>query len=437
MPRTKALAQELPFIFFIGKVASPEKVLAQLRSHTEGARYRYGILYHKKSLTDHEQARYNEFFDVALEANFNNPISIAQTLAPYYDDIVGVTCRSEAKIPDFAKIVPYFPYLKTPTSESLMWSVDKVKMRRRFHAYNPKITPRYKIAKDATKKTLDEIEQKVGFPLVIKPSGLAQSLLVTICYHQEELETNLKKVFRKIKSLHKNYKDADDLPEVIVEQFVDGDMYSIDGYVNAKGKIYWCPPVHITTGKSIGFDDFFGYQQITPTTLTPSSIDELKETTLDGVHALGLRSSTFHAELIKNNKGWKIVEIGPRVGGFRDTMYHLSYGIHHGLNDVLIRIPKTPILPKKTLGHTAVLKFFAPKEGIITTLTGIKKARELDSFYHIDVNKKVGDRASFAKNGGKSVFNITFHNKDRSKLLADIRRLEKMIKIETKKTTKK
>ncbi|MCD8507936.1 MAG: hypothetical protein LRY42_00840 [Candidatus Pacebacteria bacterium] len=54
-----------------------------------------------------------------------------------------------------------------------------------------------KIAKDATKKTLDEIEQKVGFPLVIKPSGLAQSLLVTICYHQEELETNLKKVFRK------------------------------------------------------------------------------------------------------------------------------------------------------------------------------------------------------------------------------------------------
>ena len=65
-------------------------------------------------------------------------------------------------------------------------------------------------------------------------------------------------------------------------------------------------------------------------------------------------------------------------------------------------------------------------------LTGIKKTRELKSFDSIVIKKKIGDRCLFAKNGGKGVFDITFFNKDRSKLLADIRRLEQTINIETK-----
>ena len=420
-----------PFVFFIGKVGSPEKTLERIASHPEGSAFQYGLIYHMKSLSKDEIKKYKDVFDVVIGINMNKPSDIIHALAPYEGHIAAVTSRSEARIPDFVKLIPHIPYLKTPTSESLMWSIDKLKMRRRFKAYNPKITPKYKLVKDATKKTREAIEQKIGFPLVIKPSGLAQSLLVTICYHQEELEKNLKKVFRKIRSLHKSYKD--DAPTVLVEQFIMGDMYSVDGYVNSRGKIYWCPMVHITTGRSIGFDDFFGYQQITPTTLTQKSIGEAHDIIVQGVHALGLRSSTFHAELIKNDKGWKIVEIGPRIGGFRDIMYALSYGINHSMNDILIRIPKKPELPKKILGHTTALKFFAQKEGIITTLKGIKKAQSLSSFYTMKVNKKVGDRATFAKNGGKSVFNITLHNKERSKLLADIRRLEKMIDIQTKK----
>jgi len=43
----------------------------------------------------------------------------------------------------------------------------------------------------------------------------------------------------------------------------------------------------------------------------------------------------------------------------------------------------------------------------------------------------------FAKHGGKSVFNVILFNKDRSKLLADKRRIEKMIEIVTTKTKKK
>lgn len=391
-------------------------------------------LAHTDTPTKELTAKRMQAFDILIHINTTSETTLAKSLLPYVDEIVAVTCRSEAKIHEFAKVIPFVPYLRTPTIQSLLWSVDKLAMRRRFRAYNKKITPRYTVIHDASPKNIKKAIDKIGFPLIIKPSGLAQSLLVSLCFHKEEFEKNIKNTFRKINQLHKEYKDASHTPTVIVEEFMDGDMYSIDGYVNSRGKIYFCPMVFISTGRSIGFDDFFGYKQITPTRLKPSSIKEAEAVATDAIHAMGLRSSSAHVELMRTETGWKVIEIGPRVGGFRNAMYRMSYHIDHTENDVLIRIPRKPRIPKKVYGYTAAMKFFAPKEGIIRSITGIKKARELASFYEIDINKKVGDRAIFAKNGGKSVFNIILHHKDRAQLLADIRRLEQAITITTSTT---
>ena len=48
-------------------------------------------------------------------------------------------------------------------------------------------------------------------------------------------------------------------------------LTSVDGYVNNRGKVYFCPMVYIKTGISIGFDDFFGYMQLCPTQLKSES----------------------------------------------------------------------------------------------------------------------------------------------------------------------
>ena len=44
----------------------------------------------------------------------------------------------------------------------------------------------------------------------------------------------------------------------------------------------------------------------------------------------------------------------------------------------------------------------------------------------------MGDRALFSKNGGKSIFTVFLLNTDRSKLWADIRRIEQMVKVKIK-----
>jgi hypothetical protein len=142
---------------------------------------------------------------------------------------------------------------------------------------------------------------------------------------------------------------------------------------------------------------------------------------------------------MKIDDEWRVIELGARIGGFRDLLYGLSCDINHSLNDVLIRFPRKPTIPKKCKGYAAAIKWFSKVEGEIVEMKGIKKLEQLESFHSIAQNKKLGDRAIFARNGGRSIFNVFFYNKDRSKLLADIRRLEQLvdIKVKTKKIVRK
>lgn len=369
-------------------------------------------------------------FNIVIDCDFSNPVKLRQALKKFDQELLVISCRKDQYIPDFAKVVPQVPYVRTPSAESLMLAVDKISMREYFSAYDKNISPKHLVVTKLEKNTIHNIAEKVGFPLVIKPANLALSLLVTICFHEEELEESLNKIFKKIAKIYKeNGRIAE--PQLLVEQFMEGEMYSIDAYVDGRGHISLLPMVHVKTGRSIGFDDFFGYLQMTPTTLSKEDVAAAEEVAKKSIYALGLRSSTAHIELMHTGGKFKIIELGPRIGGFRHKMYELSYGINHSLNDLLIRIPKKISVPKKVLGHTAVLKIFAKKEGRLKKLTGTNKIKKLESFVSLVQGKRVGDMCPYAKNGGKSIINVTLHNKSRSALLADIRRVEKTIQIVT------
>ncbi len=118
-------------------------------------------------------------------------------------------------------------------------------------------------------------------------------------------------------------------------------------------------------------------------------------------------------------------------------MYELSYGINHSLNDVLIRLPRQPILPKRAKGYTAAMQFYAKSKGRLEKLEGIKRARKLESFKRVEVKKKIGDMCDFARNGDDPIFDIVLFNKERSRLLADVRRLEQAVKIKVKSPARK
>jgi biotin carboxylase len=301
-------------------------------------------------------------------------------------------------------------------------------MRERIQNYEPKINPKYKIISKNTKQEIQSLIDYIGFPLIVKPSGLAASRLVSICYHKEELEAALKNIFKNVETIHKKTGGTWE-SKILVEQFMEGTMYSMDVYVSESGKLFYCPMIYVKTGRAIGFDDFFGYEQMTAAKLHKDAIAQAEWAAATAIRAMALRSTTVHIEFIRMEDGWKIIEMGPRAGGFRHMLYAYSHGINHTMNDILIRTKKKPILPKTQLGWSVAMKFFAKTEGKMKALNGIKKAQNLSSFKVVYIHKKVGESCTYAKHGGSSVFDIIMFNKDRSELLADIRRLEKMIEI--------
>lgn len=414
-------------ILFVNNVTSEITQSVREYSRKTKQNFRIAVILDSKNLALLKKVEGTDV-DIVLPCDLTKSWKIEEVLLPYKDELLAFTCRGEVHINAFTKIIPNVPYVRTPTPESLIWATDKITMRERMRVYDKNITPRFTVVSNVDKESIAKIKTKVGFPLVIKPAGLAASLMVSICFHEQELEQTLKKMFKKITSLYKENKRLAE-PRVLVEQFMEGDMYSIDVYVSSRGNMYFCPLVYVKTGRLIGFDDFFGYQQMTPTLLKKSSIEEAERVARQAVYALALRSTTVHIELMKTEAGWKVIELGPRVGGFRHQLYKLSYGIDHTLNDILIRIPRKPIIPKKCHGYSVAMKFFAKEEGILTELKGVKKVKELTSYINIEINKKVGDRCQYAKHGGRSVCNLFMFNPNRSELLADIRRAEKLLVI--------
>lgn len=372
---------------------------------------------------------------VVLQCDFSSDLAIQKVIAPFIDRLLAVTCRAERNIPLFKRIIPHVPYLNAPSERSLDWTTDKIKMREMLRGYDKSIAPKFLVIHDASPATLDRIERVVGYPLIIKPSGLAASLLVSLVYHREELEKYLSNTVRKINQIYKKKKGRGE-PQILVEQFMEGIMYSIDSYVNQRGVVYHAPLVHVRTGRAVGFEDFFGYMRITPVQIKPYKIEAARKVAEKAIEALNMRSTNCHIELMKTEDGWKVIELGPRIGGFRHEMYELSYGIDHSMNDILIRIPKKPILSKKIRGYTVVMQFYSKTKGRLKNVEGVQKVRKLESFSRIEIKKNPGDMCDFARNGDDPVFDIVLFNKDRSRLLADIRRLEQTIKIHVNRPAK-
>ncbi len=414
-------------VLFVGP--APVKAIEEWKQEQNPKYLIYNLQSKKQKKTELEKAE--KVFDKVITCSFSKGHSIADSIKDFRKNIIAITARGESKLWYLRRLIPHVPYIKTPTESSILWSTDKIKMRERMYSYNKTITPKFVIVNEFTNKTIDKIEKEIGYPVMVKPTGLAASMLVTNCYHRDELESALKHVYKQANIFHKIYKEfyKDDTPQVLVEDLMEGEMYSIDGVVNGKGKVTCYPPVHVKTGKQIGFDDYFGYQRLLPSRLNDESIKKAEIVTKKAIHALGLRYLHFHIELLNTEDGWKVIEVAPRIGGFRQVMYKLSYDLDCTTNDILVRMGKEVTVPKRLKGHTAVLNIFAKKEGKILQLKGIKKIESINSIIKFVQNKKVGSKVKFAKNGGKSVFNIILHNKDRSELLADIRRVEQTLDI--------
>ncbi len=374
-----------------------------------------------------KQQGMEERFDFVLRCDTKNVADIKKTIASIKDKILIVFCYFESWMPLYSRLVKLLPGVNMPSKESLKICNSKLEMRKRFIKKYPEITPRFMLLKSA--EDFEVVSKKIGFPCVTKPLNLTKSRLVIKSNNIDELKDNLIKTFEKIKAVY-NKVHSESAPLLLVEEYMEGDLYSIDAYVNSRGKIYFTPIVKVVTGKDMGIDDFFNYYRVTPTEISGKEEKKAQDAAIKAIKVTGPTSITIHIELIKTARGdWKIVELQTRPGGYRNEMLKLSFGIKHYENDFLNKMGKKPVISREPKLWMAVFEIFPEKEGKIVSIEGIDKMKKLPSFFRLEQAKNPGDMCGFSRDGYTYVLQAVLNHKDKEIFYKDLEKMRNIIKI--------
>lgn len=361
-----------------------------------------------------------------LTANFDSASSIRSVLGPIKDRIFTVTAQYENCIQELRQVLPYVPYIPTPTESSLEWATEKKLMRKLMEAYDASLVPKYIEAPNANLETIDEIETSLTYPMVVKPSGLEGSLLVSYVSDRSELEQSLATTYRLAQGSYDEWIKRQ-RPTVLVEEFMEGDMYTVDVYIDATGGCVFTPAILDITGRKAGFEDFFVYKDILPSGLKVNEERKAQEVARTACCALGLRSITAHVELMHTESGWKIIELGPRIGGDRHDLLERAYGINHIVNDIRNRAGEKPEISRDLQKNVVIYWMYARTEGVLKAVHGLEETKKLSSYVELRQNISIGDPVLFAKNGGDLVVHVTLSNTDKDQLEKDMSAMESAI----------
>lgn len=409
-----------------GLVAATKKL-----GERQGRRLRGVVLVDEGYSGFRERAKDTTGLFEEIVCDFNDQRALQAALKPYLHNILVVNCRQEDSIESFRKVVPFLPYTNTPSESALRWSTEKHLMRDRLHAYNSDLVPRYHYFSQLDVNHAKAITKDFKFPVIIKPSGLAASLLVSLCQNEAEMVSQLKKTFRMIGDIYRRDQGRG-TPSVLVEEMIEGDMYSIDAYVDPHGKVYCAPLVRVFTAHSLGLEGFYNLVVITPTDMPAKEVAAAQQAATEAIHAVNLSASTAHIELFKSPTGWKIIELGPRLGGYRQDLYSEAYGIDHYYNDLAVKIGLKPEISDAPIGNAADLNIYSEHEGIIESIAGLGEARKLSSVKYLHTHALPGDMALSSINGGKLIVDGVLGNKDKKTLEADISQVLKLVKVNVK-----
>jgi len=376
------------YLYIVGQ-SDPQSASA---AAIKAAGYKVGIL--KDPLVELKNPELFDRIEIVDFATIDSEIDRLQTLDLR---MKGLLCTYENYIVAKAKIGARFD-VPAQSLDSAQLSTDKSLMRHAFLAADRSISPDY-----TTVDTLDEaiaFANAHSYPLIIKPTNLVKSLLVLKCDDEEQLIERFTYAANTIGELYEKYNIYDRLPQLIIEEFIIGEQFSVAAFVDHEGTPHFCDGiVSLKNAQDIHVDDNYLYSRTLPVQLSDELSAEMFRVSDAGVRALAMRSVPAHIELMAGPSGVKIIEIGARIGGYRPRMYDYSYGIDMLQQEVKLALGETPNLTGTFTTYTAVYELFPESEGSFEEITG-----NLDPalFAYFRITATPGKHVGPAKNGFKA-----------------------------------
>ncbi len=170
-------------------------------------------------------------------------------------------------------------------------------------------TPKFVVLKEE-KNFVNEIENKIGLPCVIKPSESGSSFGVYVCHSKEDVISAFKQV--------SGYK------ELVAEEYVKGDEFSC-GILEINGKVELLPPTQIIP-KDADFFDFeskynpFACDEITPACISKELAEKLQQLAYKSHVALGCRGYS-RTDIIVKNDAFYVLETNTLPGMTENSIF--------------------------------------------------------------------------------------------------------------------
>ena len=255
--------------------------------------------------------------------------------------------------------------------ETAQWSTDKFQMKQRFELGD---IPH---AKGRLVKSVEETADMV-YPVIVKPRDNSGSRGVKLCRTKEELEQSMAEALEYSK-----------LDTVLVEEFIEGPEYSIEGlHYDGKSEV-----IQFTEKKTTEFPYNVELGHIQPANISEENKQKIREIVARIGKALKFENCPSHTELKINERGIFVIETSPRLGGdyITSTLTPLSTGVN--VEDELLRIALgEKISPTPQSVQYSGVRFFAFEEGNI--IKHIPDAKFVKTWPHVvdfSFNLKEGD----------------------------------------------
>jgi len=215
--------------------------------------------------------------------------------------------------------------------ENLIIETNKIKKKlwqevtKNFELFRNKKLQRellLNFSKDITVNFLEEKLKNLDFenlknnfwlPFILKPKDWVESSWVAKIEKIEDFE-----IYKKNNDLEK---------EILVEEFIDWEMFTISEYVDEKWNIIYSPLVKNKLGIEINIDDFFIFSRnINKEIQKEIESIKLKNFIYDTIKACEIKNTFIHHEF-KLTSSWKLktIELNWRIWWYRLEMYKEAY----------------------------------------------------------------------------------------------------------------
>jgi len=242
-------------------------------------------------------------------------------------------------------------------------------------------------------RSLEELRDAVvetGLPAVVKPTGASGSKGIFELHKPGDLEPAIQRlseiaqpsfdaVFRQFGA------------EFIVEEYVDGDEISVEGFV-ARGDVH----IVMVTDKVTSLPYHLELEHTMPSTLPPDALAEVRSHTESIVAGLGFDNCSFHLELKCGSHGIRFIEIAARPAGdyIASHLLPLASGVDFFENVIRVATgDPLRLAPDRDL-HVGLRFLLAEHAGRFDGLDGIEVLCTDPGYPHVFFEHPVGTRVS-------------------------------------------